>query len=204
MQNWQRIERVVRWTGLSVNSFALAIGLNRAENLYQIKRGNNGISRELAGMIATKYPQISRGWLLTGEGSMLAGERVGQDSVPFFDIDVEKYVAAPTKFVAAGYISLPTVDDVDFAALYNGRAMGGEIPSGSMVLVKKVDNVIPGGDYVIVTEDFTMLRRVRRDVASDTLRLLPVDTENFDEIRLEPTKIRELYLVKSVIINRYV
>ena len=48
LDDWQRIEKIVRWTGLSVNSFALSIGLNRSENLYRIKRGDNGISKELA------------------------------------------------------------------------------------------------------------------------------------------------------------
>ena len=58
---WHRLERVIKWTGLSVNSFALNIGLKRSENLYQIKRGNNGISRDLAELIAAKYPSVSKG-----------------------------------------------------------------------------------------------------------------------------------------------
>ena len=60
LDDWQRIEKIVRWTGLSVNSFALSIGLNRSENLYRIKRGDNGISKELAELIAARYPEISR------------------------------------------------------------------------------------------------------------------------------------------------
>lgn len=70
LDTWHRLERVIKWTGLSVNSFALNIGLKRSENLYQIKRGNNGISRDLANLITTKYPTVSKGWLLTGEGDM--------------------------------------------------------------------------------------------------------------------------------------
>ena len=70
LDTWHRLERVIKWTGLSVNSFALNIGLKRSENLYQIKKGNNGISRDLATLITTKYPSVSKAWLLTGEGEM--------------------------------------------------------------------------------------------------------------------------------------
>ncbi|MCC8062859.1 MAG: hypothetical protein LIO68_06420 [Rikenellaceae bacterium] len=46
---WERLSEVIGYSGLSVNAFAKAIGLKRGENLYQIKRGNNGISTKLAG-----------------------------------------------------------------------------------------------------------------------------------------------------------
>ena len=204
LDNWQRIERVVKWTGLSVNSFAHAVGLSRGENLYQIKRGNNGISRELASMIAAKYPQISRAWLLTGEGDMFAHEGRRRTSIPFYDADIEKYIASPERFTPRNYISLPGVDDAEFAAIYSGRAMGEAVPAGSLVLVRRVvpENLIPGGDYVVVGEDFTMLRRVRREVGSGTLRLLPVDADNFDEIRMDAAAVRDLYLVRAVVINK--
>ena len=55
-EKWRRLERVIKWTGLSINSFALTIGLKRSENLYQIKKGNNGISRDLAELITAKSP----------------------------------------------------------------------------------------------------------------------------------------------------
>ena len=75
-EKWRRLERVIKWTGLSINSFALTIGLKRSENLYQIKKGNNGISRDLAELITAKYPSVSKGWLLTGEGvSIYVGEQ---------------------------------------------------------------------------------------------------------------------------------
>ncbi len=195
---------MVKWTGLSVNSFAFSIGLHRSENLYQIKKGNNGISRELAGMISAKYPQISKAWLLTGEGDMFTDETLKRVSIPFYDADVEKYVAAPQKFADKNYISLPMVEDAEFGAVYYGRAMGDAIPSGSIVLLRQVppESLIPGGDYLVVAEGATMLRRVRRNVDSGVLRLMPVDEENFDEIRIDESQVRELYLVRAVIINK--
>lgn len=67
MTDWQRLEQVIKWTGLSTNAFATGIGLKRSENLYQIKRGNNRISKNLAELIVRKYGSVNRAWLLTGE-----------------------------------------------------------------------------------------------------------------------------------------
>ena len=204
LNNWQRIERVVRWTGLSVNSFALSVGLSRGENLYQIKRGNNGISRELAAMIAAKYPQISRAWLLTGEGDMFAEAIPRQSSVPFFAVDIEQYIASPARYTSRSYISIPEIEEAEFAAVYFGRAMGEAVPPGATVLAKRVapENLIPGGDYVVVTKDIAMLRRVRRGEGDGVLRLQPVDVVNFDEITVSAAAVDELYLILAVIIKK--
>jgi hypothetical protein len=204
LDNWQRIERVVKWSGLSVNSFARAIGLSRSENLYQIKRGNNGISRELASMIATKYPSVSRAWLLAGEGDMFLDRGARRSAVPFFDVDVEKWAAEPARYNAEGNVSIPTVDDADLGAMYFGRAMGEAIPPGSVVLLRRVEPaaLVPGCDYVVVAGELAMLRRVRLRAGSRTLRLLPLDAENFDEVRLDADKVEALYLVRAVVINK--
>lgn len=69
-ESWARVYAVIRWTGLSVNQFAKQIGLSRAETLYRIKRGLNGVSRSMAARIVAHYPAVSEGWLLCGEGRM--------------------------------------------------------------------------------------------------------------------------------------
>ena len=69
--NWQRIEAIIKWANMSTNYFARHIWHARGENLYQIKRGNNGISLDVADRIVSKFPQVDKLWLLTGEGQML-------------------------------------------------------------------------------------------------------------------------------------
>ena len=60
----------------SVSALSRQIGLKRPENLYQIKKGNNRISHSLADRICSQLPEISKGWLMTGEPPMLARQRV--------------------------------------------------------------------------------------------------------------------------------
>lgn len=66
LEDWKRIEQIICESGLTVNAFARRIGLPRGENLYQIRRGNNGISRALALRIHACFPQYGIGWILTG------------------------------------------------------------------------------------------------------------------------------------------
>lgn len=66
--NWERLCKVIEHSGLSVNAFARAIGLSCGETLYQIRRGNNGISPNVAKRIHQKYPAFSLAWLMFGCG----------------------------------------------------------------------------------------------------------------------------------------
>lgn len=56
LTNWQRIEMVIQQSKMTANAFARHIGLPRGENLYQIKKGNNGISLDVANRICQRYP----------------------------------------------------------------------------------------------------------------------------------------------------
>lgn len=88
MDSWSRLKQTIDWSGLTINGFAQSIGLKRAENLYQIKKGRNAVSKDLAGLITTKYPDISRAWLITGEGAMFTKKK---DSNPDSDKSIPFY-----------------------------------------------------------------------------------------------------------------
>ncbi len=202
LDNWQRLERVVKWTGLSVNAFAMTIGLKRSENLYQIKKGNNGISRDLAELIAKKYPSISRGWLLSGEGDMFIGSRGAATGVPFYSMDAIDAVRGKTKLPDPRFlIDLPIFAECDLAAACVSAAMQPDIPSGSIVMLKEtsVANLIPGETYVIISPRFNGIRVVRQTNNAGQLLLLPRNTAEYDPFLIEQNKITKLYQVCGVI-----
>lgn len=202
--DWLRLEKVIKWTGLSVNSFARAVGLNRAENLYQIKKGNNGISRDLAFLISAKYPQISKGWVLTGEGNMFTNDSVHVCSIPYYDMDVMKIVRNPEEYQTRKFISVPMLEDADFAAVYYGEGMPSNIPSGATVVLKREtsDTIIPGRAYVVVCDKITLLRYIRRDDDSSRLRLVAQDRNMYDDVCIDESQIKDLYVVRGVIITK--
>lgn len=203
--NWQRIESIIQWANMSTNYFARYIGLPRGENLYQIKRGNNGISRDVANKIVTKFPQIDKLWVLTGEGQMFVSNEERGLHIPYYNMDVEQGVLLRDRLKEESGLLIPPVGACDFAMRYDGHAMGPLLPAGSVVLLRTVDceTIIPGAEYVIVSRKIVTLRIVRSGPEKGQWRLVAGDKENFDDIVLKNSDIEKVYkVVGKLILNK--
>ncbi len=206
LNNWQRIEQVIKWSGISsVSAFAREIGLNRGENLYQIKRGNNGISRDLAESIAAKYPQISKAWLLTGEGEMLPGKTARERyDIPFYKMDVTSLTDPMEQINPAYYISFPMFKGADYAAFTFADAMEPEIPKGAIVFLQQIEkgNFTPGAIYYVRSAKFNGIRYVRKSINDGKLRLVPKNTADYDEMMIDSSEIKAMFRIKGVMIDK--
>lgn len=65
-KGWERIETIIRESGMTVNCFARTIGLKSGENLYRIKRGCNHVSRRIAEQIHSYNPKYPVSWIMCG------------------------------------------------------------------------------------------------------------------------------------------
>ncbi len=196
------MEAVIQWANMTTNYFARYIGLARGENLYQIKRGNNGISLDVADRVVSHFPQVSKLWLLTGEGSMFAETNEQAKQIPFYNQDVEQHIEQRDQLEADCNLLLPPIGACDLAMRYMGRAMGSSIPSGSIVLLKAIDRdaIIPGEEYVIICRKIVTLRIVRVADEEGKLRLTPGDRSNFDDIDVNIKDITAVYKVVGKLI----
>ncbi len=203
LDNWQRIEKIVNWTGLSVNAFARCIGLKRAENLYQIKKGNYGISKELAEMITAKYTTVNKSWLLTGAGTMFIDENQKPvANIPYYKIDAVRMMTSQETFSPSSFLCLPNLEGCEFAAITLANAMDPEIPVGAILFFRKaeVNAILPGNIYLIVSTSFGGIRYIRRQPGSHHLKLVPKNTRDYDEVEIEAKEIQRLYEVKGFMI----
>jgi len=200
--NWQRIEAVIKWANMSTNYFARHIGLARGENLYQIKRGNNGISIDVAQRIVAKFPEIDKLWLLTGDGQMFADSRNCGVQIPYYDLDVEQCIAHLEHLDSESWLVVPQLGKCDLAMKYTGRAMGNVVPPGSVVILRACerDEIIPGGEYVIISRKIVTLRIVRASDEAERLRLVAGDRKNYDDILLDVNDIKAVYKVQAKLI----
>lgn len=202
--NWQRIESVIEWANMTTNYFARYIGLPRGENLYQIKRGNNGISRDVAERIVSKFPDIYLLWLLTGAGSMFTQPSMNGEQVPYYRYDVERMLLNLDMLDAECEFILPPLSDCEFAMVYYGRAMGSLMPPGTIVFLRQIDKlaIIPGVEYVIVSGKVVTLRLVIEDVAPESLRLVAADKVHFNDTCVKLSDVDVVYkVVGKLIIN---
>lgn len=208
--SWERLEALIDSTSLSINAFAKSIGLKRAEVLYRIRSGKNAISKELADTITTQYCNISKAWLLTGEGTMFLGDEdktaIEHYKIPFYNVISTSIISAEedktNTLKPLYYIDVPGMVNCDFAALFFGSSMAPEIPSGSIVTLKEIHlaSVLPGEMYMIVTDQYTTIKYLRA-VENDhsKIRLVPQNIVDYDEILMDKSTIKRLFLVKGVI-----
>ncbi len=204
---WPRLESVIKWSNMTTNHFARHIGLSRGENLYQIKRGNNGISRRLAEMIVSTFPEINLIWLLTGNGYMFNEEDGLSSQTNYYAVDGEVDIRQIEILEPTLKLMLPHSIDADFAVDYRGGAMSPTIPTNSTVMLKRVtpETIIPGGEYLVVTQNIVTLRIVRHHnpINPDgVLRLVAYQSTQYDDIFIETKQIEQLYrVVAKLIIN---
>lgn len=72
MNSSERIDNILKIFNLNVKSFSEKIGLDRPQAIYDIRKGKtSSITEGMANKIISVFPEISRIWILTGEGSML-------------------------------------------------------------------------------------------------------------------------------------
>ncbi len=192
---------------MSTNHFARHIGLMRGENLYQIKRGNNGISRRLAEMIVSTFPEVNLIWLLTGSGEMLKERDEKSSQIDYYGVDVECDIRQIEILECTSKLMLPRSIDADFAVDYRGGAMNPSIPTNSVVLLKRVtpEMIIPGMEYLVVTHSIVALRSIRHlnsESPNGVLRLTAHQSRQYDDIFIETQQIEQLYrVVAKLIIN---
>lgn len=204
MTDWQRLEQVIWWANKNTNSFAKALGLNRTENLYQIKKGNNRISKSLAEKIVITYPNINKIWLLFGEGKMHSDDNLGPEdffvgSIPFYDGDIFTILSTPIESLSEPIyrMVIPTVGRCDIAIRINISALEPKIQAGSILLLKKINpcDIMYGYKYILTTETTCALRIIKKGgtLISDSVILQMLNPES--ESRIDKTDIKNLYLV---------
>lgn len=196
----QRIEQIIRHAGLSTNALARSIGLNRSETLYQIKNGKHGISKELSELITTRYSEISKAWLLTGEGEMLEGLNVGHFALGCFDADLLSIARLKTLPSPNYSLDIPRFRGAEFAACSFDRAMDTRIPVGATVALERIelDQIVPGYDYVLVTDRTTLLRTMHREPYAYEVLLTAAD-KSYGDIVVDMSDIVKLYRVMGYV-----
>ncbi len=198
-QYWERLERVIQWANMSANSFGKHIGLSRSESLYQIKAGRFAISHNLAKRITDHFPEISIGWLLSGEGQMLCENNPAQ-AIPYYDQDVVACrMLNSENMQPSSMFSLPMVESCDCAFRSFDLAINDDIMVGSIVFLKKIAKkaIIPGRFYVIVSPNYVILRKIRfsNAAAEENEYILEASTGESDSVRIDANEIEEIYRV---------
>lgn len=186
------INSILEALNIKAPTFAENIGV-LYQRVFDIQRGKTKkISSQLANAIVTTYPQFNLTWILTGEGEMLSRQQsIEEDTVLKVQENVAPYGKKNLLSKTGGYITylLPMsamggsltgfaasgtmlqhceavvspIEDVDFAITVYGESMAPEYPSGSRILIKKVNPSIFidwGKVYVLDTPNGVIVKEI--------------------------------------------
>lgn len=175
----ERILKFIEYLGISVSEFERNCNLS---NGAVSKMGDN-TRRSTVNKIYNVYPQLNTDWLLTGKGSMLndsKAELEQPNTTNKTEIDTlsdyETWLL-PQKAHGGSFTNIPAdsvlfqncekivspIKSVDFAIGIHGDSMAPEYPSGSRVLIKKINHnafIDWGKAYVIDTCNGVILKEV--------------------------------------------
>ena len=159
--------------------FAECINFDKTNLCSGLNGMNKYLTDNLFNKIVDTFPQFNKHWLLTGEGDMLndtpsniaLNDRI--TTVPLLPISAQggtlnEFVMA-VKVLDCEKIISP-IGNVDFAITVSGDSMAPEYPSGSQVLIKKINErafIDWGRTYVLDTCNGTVIKKLMPSDSGD-------------------------------------
>jgi len=220
-----RIAGILDYFSASKNAFALKLGYERAQTVYDIINGKSAPSYDFFKKFQfSEYSEIiNTDWLLTGRGSMLKSEDVALMS----DKEGGKEEALPEinyEYKGAPYYNVDFIGGFDLVlndqtrnpdyyinfAPYNkegviwcnitGHSMEPELNNGDFIAMREMHDPIeylPYGEiYGIVTDSYRTVKRIRMAERDGFVRLIPTNkSPEYGEQEIPVEMIRKVYAV---------
>lgn len=224
MDSVERLQKIMEIYGIKPKNLADKIGLDRPQAIYDILNGKTKtITDKMAIKIISVFPEVSKAWLLTGEGDVLTKMIPVEDipetkkKIPLYDdvatigghndmvanVDDEARVA---EWIDAGDW-FPTATS---AIHHYGDSMK-EYPSGCILALKRVNDcrfLLNGENYVIETDEFRITKRILDD--GDSILAYSTNDETYPDgrlvhapIRIPKDAIRHFDLVLGCVITKF-
>ncbi|MCI5782889.1 MAG: XRE family transcriptional regulator [Bacteroidales bacterium] len=213
-----RIKYLIQLKRISQAEFARRINIDPS-NLCKHLTSKLPITDVLINRIVVEMG-VSKQWLKYGDDvpySKVAGQSVEvldveklsvvkQPGIPVYDIDVtagcEELSMMFTQDKIDGFVSLPRMSQNSIIVRVSGNSMYPEINDGGYIAirpVKNIDTIFWGHIYVVVTEDYRLVKYVRRDNADDKKIILHSANPEYDDMELPKSSIKNLFLVEAIL-----
>lgn len=217
MSTQDRIRAFCAHKGISIRQFEIQSHLS---NGY-VSSMRKGLGVGKLENVLKSFPELSRDWLLYGEGNMLnSGVKIqtfelrtdnekNLQKIPVYELEATAGFMAvynDTSSIISDYITIPNLPPVDGAIYARGDSMSPLIASGDIIIYKKVelqpDNILWGQIYIISYsldgDDYTVLKYIRHSSKAGYLRLESFNSR-FDPQDIPASSITALALVKASI-----
>lgn len=214
-----RVRELIRILQVSQNEFADRIKTDRS-NFSKHINGKLPINDSLINKIVVGLG-VSKEWLTTGEGNvfyMIPSQRGSMVSLPtsaihtdaikgakVYDVDVTAGSMGRSMMFSnerlIGTIDMPFISPDCSVVRVSGDSMQPVICNGDMVAIREVRNpdlIFWGQIYVVLLEDYRMVKYIRKHPDASMVILRSANTE-YDDIEIRKSDIRDLFVVEHII-----
>jgi phage repressor protein C with HTH and peptisase S24 domain len=214
MTEKERIEELLHYFRMEQKEFAEKCGF-RPQILSDIKFGKCSISRKIVEKILTAFPEISREWLLIGEGEKLKGNtEQGNTAVKSLENRNEGIPLIHANAFAGGFTGnvqvleyeceryvVPMFKGADFLIPIKGSSMYPKYSSGDVVACKKLTSwsfFQWGKVYVLYTEQGVIIKRIREGKDEEHVLVISDNAERYEPFQLHRSEILDVAIVVGV------
>ena len=212
MEQEERLNELRRYLtnlGLTQDIIAKRFGVTK-QAINSLLTGRKPFGKQNAIKWANEFG-LNAGWLLTGEGEMVKQStetvvEVTEHGTPVYDIDATcGDMSRPIVFAdehIIGHVNLPNVSPNAVIIRANGDSMEPHIHDGDWIAVREVVNLnvlYYGQVYLVITNEYRLLKYLRRDEDEQHYIILRSDNKNYDDIRLPKAEIKHLFIVENIL-----
>lgn len=223
MSENQRLKELQKTLNFSSQEkFAKVLGIKQGSlsDIYRMKSGIK-VSDSIKRKLETEY-SINIKWLESGIGSVFINKTdkfennvladrnelygITQndcEGVPYYDVDFIggfDLIENDQSMKPAFYINFPNYNDADAWVNITGHSMHPLISHGDIMSIKQLPdweiNLLYGEIYAVVTDNYRTVKKIRKSsLGSDFIRLVPINTAEYDEQDIPKTIIRKVFQV---------
>lgn len=200
-----RLRELMRREGLSQAALAKRIGINPA-NLSKHLNGHLPVTDSLINRVVVEM-NVSKDWIrgLSDDPSP-APVAAFNRGTPVYDIDVTAGFSELSRQFTddriIGYINLPQLSNDCAVVRVSGDSMVPVVNPDSLVAISRSDSrnsIFWGQIYVVVLDDYRMVKFLRRHAADESKVILHSANPAYDDMIVDRSAIRSLYLVETVV-----
>lgn len=223
----ERLIEFLKYKKIGQAKFAAVVGLSRGF----VNSISKSIQPKTLDKISMQYPELNKGWLLTGEGNMLKQQNTESNAVPFVP---ERHVLVPvvSSYAYAGYLTgyadpeymeaLPTIDFTPEHEMHGNyvafEVRGDSMDDGSkesyidgeLVICREVGRHLwqdsrlhyDRRDFVIVHQDGILIKRIiEHDVAAHKVTIHSLNPE-YPDRTIDLAEVMQIFSIVESRIQR--
>lgn len=194
----ERLQEFLRYKNISQSKFEKTVGLG---NGY-VNSIRSSVSPTKLQQISLCFPELNKAWLLTGEGNMLY-PRSENNEVHYIEIlpvsaqggTLSDFANSVGKHECEKMLS--PVKGADFVIPVAGDSMSPEYPSGSKVIIKRINErafIDWGRVYVLDTCNGTIIKKILPGSDADRVRCVSFNA-NYPDFEVAYADIYGFYRV---------